>query len=287
MTASRAMAFVIAYPLAWVKSIATGAALVPVVVASIGVACASTDDNYAIPGQTVQQGGITITLDPLQWGQDGAQLSYSYGARSGERVEPIGLPKITLTDGSQLEATRGSVVNSEAQTFRLPPIPEGAGVISVDLPSLTTYAPGSVVVEIPLGDWLSRSNAREIHERETIPLDTEFAVGTARYQVAEVVLDPQSFTLVINPKNDAARRAVLGGDPSVVSLADDRGQAYRSSLVGVRWSPNQAGGHVMTQQEMFFAGQLRGTATVLTLRLGEVGKINDSIVIPVEAPIGG
>ncbi len=286
------MKFANAHPRMTTRLFALGAilALIAVVAALVGIAdtgAASSFKDIAV-NQTVERGGVAVTLESLRLGEDETRLTYSYSAPQEAQVEPLGLPIITLPDGSWLESTGGGgfdgTMNSGIRTFELPSIPGGVETISVDLASFITYAAGATSVEIPLGDLLDKVDLEEINEREQLPLSVEFSIGPAKYRVTSLLLDPASFTLVSEPVNSAASRTTLGGQPSSVGLTDDQGRTYSSFLVGAEWDPAANGGLLMSYQGLHFDGLPGDDTTAFTLGLWERGEINSPFVFQVNIP---
>ena len=277
------------------KLFALGAILASVAAAAVifGVAntgAASSFEDVAV-NQVIERGGVAVTLDGLRLGEDETQLTYSYSAPMWEQVEPLGLPRIDLPDGSQWESKGGGAfdggTNSGTRTFKLPPIPEDVETISVDLASFITYTPGAKSVEIPLGDLLEKVDLMEINEREELPLGVGFSIGPARYRITSLLLDPESFILVCEPVNDAASRTTLGAQPSSVKLTDDKGQTYSSFLIGAGWDPADNGGYVMTHQGLYFDGLPRSDTTAFSLHLGGKGEIKAPFVFRIDIPQAG
>ncbi len=259
------------------------AAVVAFNVAGNGQTGAASNFRDVQVNQTIQQGDVSVILSRLRLGENETQLRYRYDA-PGEQVEPLGLPIVTLPDGSRLEANGGGFGGEMpiTRTFTLPPIPEDADTITVDVGSFIQYVPTAAVsVEIPLEDALDDAGGSE---REELPLDVEFSIGDAEYRVTRLLLEPDSFVLVCEPTNEAASRMILGGQSASISLTDNQGTAYPGFLAGAEWDPADDGGHVMSYQGFHFSGMPNPDATSLSLSVDGVGKIQAPFVFQVEIP---
>ena len=274
--------------LAFAIAASVAAAVVAFNVAGNGQTGAASNFRDVQVNQTIQQGDVSVTLSSLRLGENETQLRYRYDA-PGEQVEPLGLPIVTLPDGSRLEANGGGGFDGEmlmtmpiTRMFTLPSIPEDADTIAVDVGSFIQYVPiAAVPVEIPLGDALDDAGRSE---REELPLDVEFSIGDAEYRVTRLLLEPDSFVLVCEPTNEAASRMILGGQSASISLTDNQGTAYPGFLAGAEWYPADDGGHVMSYQGFHFSGMPNPDATSLSLSVDGVGKIQAPFVFQVEIP---
>ena len=270
--------------LAFVVAASVIALVVAFNVAGNGQTGAASNFRDVPVNQTIQQGDVSVVLSRLRLGENETQLAYRYDA-PGEQVEPLGLPIVTLPDGGRLEAEGGGGFDGEmpiTRTFTLPPIPEDADTIAVDVGSFIQHVPTAAVsVEIPLGNALNDVGGSE---REELPLDVEFSIGEAEYRVTRLLLEPDSFVLVCEPANEAASRMILGGQSASISLTDDQGTAYTGFLAGAEWDPADDGGHVMSYQGLHFSGMPNPEATSMSLLVDGVGKIQAPFVFQVEIP---
>ena len=270
--------------LAFAIAASVAVAVVAFNVAGNGQTGAASNFRDVQVSQTIQRGDVSVILSRLRLGENETQLRYRYDA-PGEQIEPLGSPIVTLPDGSRLEANGGGGFDGEMPitiTFTLPPIPEDADTITVDVGSFIQYVPiAAVPVEIPLGDALDDAGGSE---REELPLDAEFSIGDAEYRVTRLLLEPDSFVLVCEPTNEAASRMILGGQSASISLTDNQGTAYPGFLAGAEWYPADDGGHVMSYQGFHFSGMPNPYATSLSLSVDGVGEIQAPFVFQVEIP---
>ena len=271
-----------------VLAFAVAASVVAVVVAfnvaGNGQTGAASNFRDVPVNQTIQQGDVSVVLSGLRLGEHETRLRYRFDSPE-KQVEPLGLPIVTLPDGGRLEAESGGGFGGEmpiTRTFTLPPIPEDADTITVDVGSFIQQVPTAAVsVELPLGNALNDVGGSE---REALPLDVEFSIGEAEYRVTRLLLEPDSFVLVCEPANGAASRMILGGQSASISLTDDQGTAYTGFLAGAEWDPADDGGHVMSYQGLHFNGMPNPDATSLSLRVDGVGKIQAPFIFQVEIP---
>ncbi len=235
--------------------------------------------------QTIQVGGVSVTLEQLRLGAHETQLQYRYDAPPGGQVEPLGIPTIGLpSGGDQLQGEGGGFDGFMpiTRTFTFPALPEGADTITVDVGSFLEYAPPTASVEVPLGNT---DVPPDDIGRRTLPLDVAFSVGEAQYRVTKLLLDPGSFVLVCEPANDAASRMALGGGQSEnISLTDSQGGSYDGFLSDAMWSPAGDGGHVLLLQGFHFEGLPNPSATSLTLNMYGASHIRAPFVFRVDIP---
>ena len=76
-------------------------------IAKTGSTGADSDFVDVAVKQTIERGSVAVTLESLRLGEDETRITYSYSTSSEGLVEPLGLPKINLPDGNQLEAMGG------------------------------------------------------------------------------------------------------------------------------------------------------------------------------------
>ena len=273
-----------------ITNIPKGTVILAIAIAASVVACnvAGNDQTGAASNfqdvqvdQTIHRGDVSVTLSGLRLGDNETQLRYRYDA-PGKQIEPLGLPIITLPGGDQLEAEGGGGFGGEmpiTTTFTLPPLPEDADTITVDVGSFIQHVPTAAVsVEIPLEDRLNDAGGREV------PLDVEFSIGVAEYRATRLLLEHDGFVLVCEPANGAASRLILGGGSASISLTDNQGTAYPGFLAGAEWNPADDGGHVMSYQGLHFSGLLNPDATSLSLSVDGMGKIQAPFVFQVKIP---
>lgn len=92
-------------------------------------------------------------------------------------------------------------------------------------------------------------------------------VAGGQYRIHSLNLNPQSFSVVVEPLDAAARTRPLTGSGATVE--DDRGNRYTLSEMGTDYSP-AVGRPQLARQGMTFTPALAGGASQvrLTVRLG-------------------
>ncbi len=270
-------------------AILVSAAIVLSLVNIININAAANDSKDIPVNETVERGGVAVTLEKLELTEKETQLTYSYDSTSGGHVDPLGLPRIDLPNGGKLEAERGNgavdgATRSGTKKVKLPPIPEGTETISADLASFIRYTAESELVEIPLGDLLEGVDFEAIVERQELPLNVKFSVGPAQYRITSLLLDPSSFALVYEPLNQPASLTVLGAGISNVQLTDDQERTYFSFLTGAEWSQVDNSGHTVTQQGLYFEGLPDPDTTTFSLQFEGTGEIEAPYVFQVDIP---
>ena len=251
---------------------------------------AATNASKEVPvGETVERGGVAVTLEKLVLKDNETQLFYSYNATSRRHVEPLGLPRISLSNGDKLDSDGGNravngAAGSGSRTAKLPPIPEGTDSVSVDLASFVLYTSGTELVEIPVGDVLEDVDFNRIVERQAFPIDVRFSVGSGEYRFTRLLLDPSGFVLVYEPVNEVGSLTVLGGGLSSVALTDDQDRAYRNVLAGAEWNRVDDEGHTVVDQELYFDGLPGSDTASFYLRFDGTGEIKAPYVFQVDIP---
>jgi hypothetical protein len=222
--------------------------------------------------------GLTVTLDSVTVGSSETQLTYSLKVTVGEGTEPVSLPTLLLSDGTQLKSRsiiEGGAydVSKESWTriVSLPAIPGDADTIVVKLGSQILYTSAVETVSLQLGTALGQLGGRsDLENPLAIPLDVPFAIGGATFQLASITLKPHTFALEIKPVNEDATQIVFAGGLSRVKATDNSGQVYKSYLTEAKWNQSKDG---VQSQFLFFEGQPSSSVTGLSLEFDGLGEI--------------
>ena len=270
------------------RILALGAFLASAVVV-LSLIAATNGSKEVLVNETIDRGGVSVTLEKLVLTEDETRLFYSYNSTSRSHVDPLGLPRMGLPNGDKLEPEGGNEVvdgasSSGSRTVKLAPIPEGTDAVSADLASFILYTATSESVEIPLGDLLENVDFDAIDERQELTLDVTFFVGSGEYRFTSLLLGPSGFALVYEPVNGLASLTVLGGGLSSVTLTDDQDRTYRDYLTGAEWSRADNEGHTVAGQGLYFDGFPDSDTTSFSLRFDGTGEIKAPYVFQVDIP---
>ena len=229
---------------------------------------------------------LYITADNIKLSNSETTLEVEFSAPSKKGISPVGLPSITLSDGTVVKASsigNGAVSVSEGgiwdRTYSFPPIANQADSISIDLASNILYDYSEHTVNLPLQEAVSQTTHSSITESEIYEVNGAFSIGNAGYTLTSLILKQERFSITFEPSNEIARKTVVAASLSNATLQDNLGNVYRNGLTSAKW--NEAHDEVVSQT-LFFGGLLNQEATSFSLWLNGLGAIKTAGAIHVQ-----